>query len=64
MNTGIGLKIELLQAEQNVNNLELAKRLGIRPQNIARLKRRDVRLTTIHRLAKAFNTPVRYFFDL
>lgn len=64
MSTEIGLKIELLQAEQNLSNVELAKKLGIYPQNVPRLKRvKDLRATTIHKLSRAFDVPVSYFFD-
>ena len=65
MNTAIGLKVELLQAEHNLSNKALAEKMGVQPQNIPRLKKaKGVRVTTIYKLSKAFGVPARYFFDL
>ena len=64
MYTNIGKKVELLQAERNVTNNELAKRMGIKAQNIPGIKRaKHVRVTTVHKLAKALDVPVIYFFE-
>jgi len=59
----IGKKIVRLQALKNISNKELARRMGVNPVNIPRFKARDVRPTTIHRIAKAFDVPVDYFFE-
>jgi len=65
LNTGIGLKVELLQAERNLSNKDLAGKMGMRPQNIPRLKKaKGIRVQTIYKLSKAFEIPVSYFFDL
>jgi len=59
-----GTKIDLLQAERGWTNVRLAQELGVKPQNITKLKRAKAsRKTTIWRLSKVFKIPVSYFFD-
>lgn len=65
MKTSLGAKIELLQAEQGMSNVTLARKLGKKPQNIPRLKRTEnPRKNTIQKLSRAFAVPVSHFFDL
>jgi len=65
VNSPLGLKIELLQAEHGMSTVDLARKMGIKPQNVSKIKRvKWARVTTIHKLSKAFQVPVTYFYDL
>lgn len=65
MKSTLGKKIDLLQAEKDITNVELANKMRIFPQNVAALKKRiRPRNSTIHKLAKALEVPVSIFFEL
>ncbi len=60
----LGVKINMLQAEQSVSNVQLAEKMGKKPQNISKLKKiTSPRPETLNKLAKAFDVPVEFFMD-
>lgn len=64
MKYSFGLKVDLLQAEHGINLTELAKKVHKSKQCVNRLKKsKRPRPETIHAIAKAFEVPVRFFFD-
>ena len=64
MSKPFGVKIEMLQAEKGINLSALSTLAGMSRQTLYRVKKsKKPHMLTIHRLAKAFNVPVAYFFD-
>lgn len=64
MQTPLGTKISILQAEHNLTNQALAEKMGIYPSNLAKLKTvKRPRPQTLHKLSKALGVPVRIFFE-
>lgn len=64
MSNSLRLKIERLQAENGISLSELSTLTGMSRQTLYRVKKSKMpHMVTIHRLAKAFNVPVDYFFD-
>ena len=60
----LGVKIDKLQAEKGISLSELSTLTGMSRQTLYRVKKsKRPHMVTIHRLAKAFNVPVVYFFD-
>jgi len=58
----LGTKIEILQAEKNLSNRQLASKLKVFPQNLSKMKRvKKPRFRTVHKLSRAFNVPVSHF---
>jgi DNA-binding Xre family transcriptional regulator len=61
MRTVLGYSILKIQAEKDISNAELAKRMGMAPQAVSKLKtRRTLQPKTIHRLAKALGVDVDF----
>jgi len=59
-----GRKIEILQCERAMTNAKLARKIGVFPQNICKLKQsKKPQIKTIYKLANAFNVPVTYFIE-
>jgi DNA-binding Xre family transcriptional regulator len=65
MQSNVGKLIHRLQAKNNLSSVELARRLGIKIQNVHKLKSRtQLRPTTIYKLSKVFNCEVDVFLDV
>jgi len=57
-------KVQVLMARQGLTLTQLATKAGMVRQSIYQLKKaKHHRLTTIHKLAKALDTPVEHFFE-
>lgn len=60
----LGSKIDRLQADKGISLSELSTLTGMSRQTLYRVKKsKRPHMVTIHRLAKAFNVHVSYFFD-
>jgi transcriptional regulator with XRE-family HTH domain len=65
MRSELGQVILRLQAERGLSNNELAKRMNIQPQGVAKIKsRRSLHPRTLHRLAKALDVSVDIFLQV
>lgn len=65
MQTKLGRLIYRLQAEKNLSNLELAQKMGMVPQDVAKIKtRKRLHAKTLHRLATALGEPVNIFLKV
>lgn len=64
MLSAFGKQVDILQAENNLSNVKLAEKMGIKPQNVPKLKRvQSPRKTTIHKISRALGVPVAQFID-
>jgi len=58
-------KIDLLLAEKNLYQRQVAARMGISERAFTNLKARERHnARTIHKLSRAFGVPCEYFIDL
>lgn len=56
--------IDILLAEQNMMQKDIARKMGISERSFTNLKARENHHPrTIHKLSRAFGVPCEYFFD-
>ena len=61
----LGLKIKLARTERDLNQTELAKKIGATQKSISRYETGDAApsLETLLKIARALNKPASYFVD-
>jgi len=57
-------KIEILRQEKGITQAQLAKHVGITPAGYSLiLKNKEIKVSTLEKIANALGVPVTYFFD-